>query len=136
MTEISGGNNQTLSKTAVLAAMLIADEYYTEKAKAEKLALEKDELERQSNNYESLWEEAKTSFTEYKEEQENTIEQLKSVIASQEARYADTQNVPPEAAQRIEELENRCKDIESSFFDLQMENIRLMNELENYKKDF
>ncbi len=86
MTEISGGNNQTLSKTAVLAAMLIADEYYTEKAKAEKLALEKDELERQSNNYESLWEEAKTSFTEYKEEQENTIEQLKSVIASQEAR--------------------------------------------------
>ena len=31
MTESSGGNNnQSLSKTAVLAAMLISDEYYTE----------------------------------------------------------------------------------------------------------
>ena len=134
MTEISGGNTQTLSKTAVLAAMLISDEYYTEKVKADKLEADKAALEKQSANYEALWEEAKSSFASYKEEQESNIEKLKAIIASQEAKLSDTQNVPPEAAQRIEELENRCKDIESSFFDLQMENIRLMNELENYKK--
>ena len=134
MNEVAGGSDQTISKTAVLAAMLISDEYYTEKERADKLTADKVLLEKQAKDYEQLWEEAKSSFAEYKEEQESTIENLKSVIASQEARYQDTQNVPPEAASRIEELENRCKDIESSFFDLQMENIRLMNELENYKK--
>ena len=134
MTEISGGNTQTLSKTAVLAAMLISDEYYREKERADKLAVDNAGLEKQSANYENLWEEAKSSFAAYKEEQEGNIDRLKSIIATQEAKLSDTQNVPPEAAQRIEELENRCKDIESSFFDLQMENIRLLNELENYKK--
>ena len=34
----------------------------------------------------------------------------------------------------ISQLENKCKDIESSFFDLQMENIRLKGELDQYKK--
>ena len=134
MNAIADGNNQTLSRTAVLAAMLISDEYYTEKERADKLEYENEGLSNQAKNYESLWEEAKTSFNSYKEEQERTIENLKSIIASQEAKFADSQNVPPEATQRIEELENRRKDIESSFFDLQMENIRLMNELENYKK--
>ena len=96
--------------------------------------MEKAALEKQAADYEGLWEEVKNSFAAYKEEQEANVENLKAIIASQEARLSDTQNVPPEAAQRIEELENRCKDVESSFFDLQMENIRLLNELENYKK--
>ncbi|NCB41182.1 MAG: cell division protein ZapA [Clostridia bacterium] len=34
----------------------------------------------------------------------------------------------------IKELETKCRDIESSFFDIQMENIHLKNELENLKK--
>ena len=134
MNEVAGGKDQTISKTAVLAAMLISDEYYTEKERADKLTADKVILEKQAKDYEQLWEEAKNSFAAYKEEQEGTVENLKGIIAQQEARYADSQNVPPEAAQRIEELENRCKDIESSFFDLQMENIRLLNELENYRK--
>ncbi len=134
MNEVSGGSDQSLSRTAVLAAMLISDEYYTQKQKTDDLTRENGDLEKQSANYEKLWEEMKQSFAAYKEEQESTIENLKGVIAAQEARFSETQNVPPEAEQRIEELENRCKDIESSFFDLQMENIRLSNELENYKK--
>jgi cell division protein ZapA len=134
MSELSGGNNQTLSKTAVLAAMLIADEYYTEKEKAQRMAYENNDLEKQTAEYESLLAEAKNSFDSLKAEKDSAIEELKGIIASQEARFEEVQGVPPEAQQRIEELENRCKDIESSFFDLQMENIRLMNELENYKK--
>jgi cell division protein ZapA len=35
----------------------------------------------------------------------------------------------------IKELETKCRDIESSFFDIQMENIHLKTELENLKKD-
>ncbi|MBO4818767.1 MAG: cell division protein ZapA, partial [Firmicutes bacterium] len=56
MTEISGGNTQTLSKTAVLAAMLISDEYYSEKNRADRFAVEKAALEKQAADYEGLWE--------------------------------------------------------------------------------
>ena len=34
----------------------------------------------------------------------------------------------------LKEIEAKCKDMESSFFDLQMENIRLKGDLERYKK--
>jgi hypothetical protein len=34
----------------------------------------------------------------------------------------------------IKELEAKCRDIESSFFDIQMENIHLKNELETLRK--
>ena len=34
----------------------------------------------------------------------------------------------------IRELESKCKEMESSFFDLQMENIQLKGELERYQK--
>jgi len=133
MKEVSGGNNQSLSQTAVLAAMLISDEYYNEKDRTEKLAAQTAALDRDVKNYEAMLEEAQRRFDAYKKEQEEAADNLRSVIASQQARLDDHENVPPEAAQRIEELENRCKDVESSFFDLQMENIRLQNELENYK---
>ncbi len=133
MKEVSGGNNQSLSQTAVLAAMLISDEYYNEKDRTEKLAAQTAALDRDAKNYEAMLEEAQRRFEAYKKEQEEAADNLRSVIASQQARLDDHENVPPEAAQRIEELENRCKDVESSFFDLQMENIRLQNELENYK---
>lgn len=35
----------------------------------------------------------------------------------------------------IKDWETKCRDIESSFFDIQMENIHLKNELENLKKN-
>jgi len=34
----------------------------------------------------------------------------------------------------LQELEAKCKDMESSFFDLQMENIHLKGDLDRYKK--
>ncbi|WP_206460528.1 cell division protein ZapA [Anaerovorax sp. IOR16] len=34
----------------------------------------------------------------------------------------------------VKELEAKCRDVESSFFDLQMENIQLKGELDRYKK--
>ena len=44
------------------------------------------------------------------------------------------QSLPDQSAKKIEELEAKCRDIESSFFDIQMENIRLKNENETLKK--
>ena len=43
--------------------------------------------------------------------------------------------VSSESAELISQLENKCKDIESSFFDLQMENIRLKGELDQFRKN-
>ena len=43
--------------------------------------------------------------------------------------------VSTESAELISQLENKCKDIESSFFDLQMENIRLKGELDQFRKN-
>lgn len=134
MKEISEGKNQTLSKTAVLAAMLITDEYYRAREDSELLLEENDKLENQAANYEKLWEEAKGSFTKVKEEQDNLIEQLRAKVAEQEEYIEASKTITPESQKRIDELENRCRDIESSFFDLQMENIRLKNEVEKYKR--
>ena len=49
------------------------------------------------------------------------------------ARVQKSDNAPLEAQKKIEELETRCRDIESSFFDIQMENIHLKNDLEAYR---
>lgn len=133
MKEVSDGKNQTVSKTAVLAAMLITDELFKEKDKSEGLAAENTSLNSQVSNYAALWEDAKCSLASSREETDRLIESLKSRIAAQEAAIAEAKTATPESEHMIAELENRCRDVESSFFDLQMENIRLKNELENYK---
>ena len=177
MREISQNRDLTVSKTAVLAAMLLTDDYYKEKEDADLLLKENTELSAElseikesfdskfsecknsyeqiladtKDNYEQqfaeykefyekqlidtkqLYEATKNEYDEYKEQQEAVVETLRATIANQEERYEDLQQVPSEAQQKIDELENRCRDIESSFFDIQMENIRLKNELENYR---
>jgi len=45
-----------------------------------------------------------------------------------------SKSVPEESQKLIHELESKCRDIESSFFDIQMENIHLKNEIESLKR--
>ena len=35
----------------------------------------------------------------------------------------------------VKEIEGKCKELENSFFDLQMENLQLKKELEKYKNN-
>ncbi len=56
------------------------------------------------------------------------IEELSQRTALQDNSQEDNEKL-------IKELETKCRDIESSFFDIQMENIHLKNELENLKKN-
>ncbi|MCQ2560666.1 MAG: cell division protein ZapA [Clostridia bacterium] len=44
------------------------------------------------------------------------------------------QAAPMEAEKTINDLEAKCRDIESSFFDIQMENIHLKNEVEELRR--
>lgn len=55
------------------------------------------------------------------------VEELNAKIAELEAR-------PQNATEAMKELEAKCRDIESSFFDIQMENIHLKNELEQIRR--
>ena len=63
-----------------------------------------------------MWDEAKKSFTLYKENAAKAAEDKK------------------ESEDKYRELEARCSEFENSFFDLQMENLQLKNELEKYRK--
>ena len=165
MREVDGGAGaQPISAVAVLAAMLIADEYYSQDGDISSLLEQNKKLSENAQSYERMWEELKANYASYKEEvasmQSNreTLQryiaekdqQLSSISAEleEEKRYNEelrgrvdellakvqkSDNAPLEAQKKIEELETRCRDIESSFFDIQMENIHLKNDLEAYR---
>lgn len=84
------------------------------------------------------------NYAKEKEEQVNALsaeltqekqfnEELRSRIEALLAKQQQIENIPVESQKHIEELENRCRDIESSFFDIQMENIHLKNEIETLR---
>lgn len=168
MKEVGEGTAQPASSVAVLAAMLIADEYYKLDSNIIELLSNNKSLEEKAMNYESMWEEVKTSFAKYKEEMSSLAtlkdnlqvyakekeaqvqalaselsqekgfnEELRSRVEELSQQLAvQTQRIeaaPLEAQKHVEELENRCRDIESSFFDIQMENIHLKNEIESLR---
>ena len=59
---------------------------------------------------------------------------LKQQIADLTDKLENTQTAPEAANETIRQLEIKCRDVESSFFDIQMENIHLKNEIESLKK--
>ena len=67
------------------------------------------------------------------EEEKRYNEELRGRVDELLAKVQKSDNAPLEAQRKIEELETRCRDIESSFFDIQMENIHLKNDLEAYR---
>ena len=159
-----GSNSQPKSALAVLAAMLIADEYYTLDADTDALLAQNQKLNENAQSYERMWEELKTNYAAYREEvagmsssretlqryvaekdqqiaslsaeleeEKRLNDELRSKVEDLIARVQKSDNAPLEAQKKSEELETRCRDIESSFFDIQMENIHLKNDLEAYR---
>lgn len=168
MKEVGEGTAQPASSVAVLAAMLIADEYYKLDSNIIDLLTSNKNLEEKAQNYESMWEEVKTSFAKYKDEmsslatlkdnlqvyakeKEAQVQALSAELTQEKGFNEELRNrvdelsqqlsvqaqrieaAPLEAQKHVEELENRCRDIESSFFDIQMENIHLKNEIESLR---
>lgn len=101
---------------AVLAAVNIADELFASRQEAENLLQAKAQMEKDAQHYLKMWDEAKKSFAQYKESAAKNSEEKKA------------------ADERYRQLQEKCSEFENSFFDLQMENIRLKQELEDYKK--
>jgi len=155
----------SVSSLAVLAAVNVADDYFSAVERLNDLKLQNEQLEKDSKHYVQLWDEAKKSFLQYKEDAQASIEQKEELqrlfnektvdldrmttsYRQLEEKYTALLSKNEEMSSRIiaqqeekasestalKELEAKCKDTESSFFDLQMENIRLKGDLDRYKK--
>lgn len=114
MHEVAESYNGSTSSIAVLAAMNIASEA--------------GENEDQTKQIEDLTERL-AQASSYNDVLRTRIEELTTQLEN-------SKSVPEESQKLIHELEAKCRDIESSFFDIQMENIHLKNELETLKRQY
>ncbi|MBR2001282.1 MAG: hypothetical protein IJ994_03130 [Firmicutes bacterium] len=73
------------------------------------------------------------AYEELKRQNQQLLAQNKEI--NEKLAHQEISGVSSESAELINQLENKCKDIESSFFDLQMENIRLKGELDQFRKN-
>lgn len=101
---------------AVLTAINISDEYFGALEEIQRLEETKAQLEKDVDHYIKMWDEAKKNFVQYKD---NAVKAAEEKEKSEE-KYRD--------------LEAKCSEFENMFFDLQMENLQLKNELEKYKR--
>ena len=70
-------------------------------------------------------------------------EELQKEITANERQILELKDASKQAAEEIREhskeeiaeAEAKCKELENSFFDLQMENLQLKKELENYRRN-
>ena len=153
------------SSVAVLAAINIADEYFSLQNERSEMDQEKEQLKKDIAHYMQLWEEAKKNFLQYKEDSHGTLEQrdklqeklnekaiendsllrsleekdkrveeLEGKINTLAARLKAREEGRAVSSEQIRELEDKVKEAEGNYFELQMENIRLKSEVERYKK--
>ena len=101
----------------ILSAINITEEYFDALAEVEAARTAKTQVENDCKAYQKMWEDTKKSFQQFKDNL--------SGMKEQEKLYED----------RLKELAAKCNEYENSFFDLQMENIRLKSELEKHLKD-
>ena len=102
---------------AVLAAVNVADELFEAKEKIAELEAAKAQMEKDSQHYMQMWDEAKKSFMQYKDEAAKSADERK------------------ESEEKYRRLEAKCTEFENSYFDLQMENVQLKNELEKLQRN-
>lgn len=129
---------------AMLAAVNIADEFFTAKQEKEDLEKANEQLKKDTEHYVNLWDEAKRNFMAYKEETSSVNRQKEELMRSLSEAEAELEKLREEVKEtrekasvsestQISELEKKCKELEDSFFDVQMENITLKSEVEHYK---
>ncbi len=136
------------SSLAVLTAVNLASDYFAQKQDLEALMRTKEKLEGDNRHYRQLWEEAKAGFISYKEDRQKEIKgfrekqelllkqleekdrELKERIDRQEQMEEEMQKGSVKA---VEEGKKKYKDLENSYFDIQMENIQLKSEIEKLR---
>ncbi|MCL1809275.1 MAG: cell division protein ZapA [Clostridiales bacterium] len=134
-----------VSAIAVLTAVNIADEFFKAAEAASELSKMNTQLEKDVKHYVQMWEEAKRSFLQYKEDAQAVTkkkETLKATLSEKEQEVASLKIMLEEAEAKakkdveaeFEKLQDKLRDTESSYFDLQMENVQMKSELERLKR--
>ena len=96
-----------MSSLAVLTAVNIADDYFTEKDRVAELESVIADLKKDANHYIQMWEDAKQSFKQYKEDAQNSIEQLQETPENLQYEKCGTQQ-SQRSAGRYEKPLRQC----------------------------
>lgn len=138
------GNSFSTTSLAVLSAVNVANDYFQQKKEIEeanKLAYQKGE---DAKRYMELWNETKKNFQEFQERVASVIkekEELERAVLSKQ-KQIDTllqgqgsiqQEIEKGTQAKMKEAREKYKELESNFFDLQMENIKIKSELEKLR---
>ena len=146
VTEAAKAAGVVPSNIAVLSAVNIASEYFQVLEEMEELKRMNIQLEKDAQHYVQLWDESKKNYMDYKEETQAIVLQKDELLNQLRPKDADIQNLMQAAEpaktqaqssmdEVVKEIEGKCKELENSFFDLQMENLQLKKELEKYKNN-
>lgn len=136
----------SVTDLAVLSAVNIADETFECKDEVEELKKLNVQLEKDAQHYVQLWDEAKKTSLQYKDEKQDVASQidvLKAQLDAKNSEITEMRNAEEDTIAKLKEecqkvladAEAQCKELENSFFDLQMENLQLKKELETYKRN-
>ena len=141
MQEIGEAVNTSTSGVAVLAAVNIADEYFSREGEIAELKEKNDQLISDTQRYSLLWEEAKQSLAQYKEEmagsraqqEENlrTLNDKNDRIAALTAQLQEVNGHIEVLRDRCEELTRRAESAEAAPEEAQ----RTIRELEAKSRD-
>lgn len=136
----------SVTDLAVLSSVNIADETFDSKDEVEELKKLNVQLEKDAQHYVQLWDEAKKNHIQYKDETQNIMqsnEDLRKQLVDKDQEIQDMKvaeekalaKMKEECEAEVAEAQAQCKELENSFFDLQMENLQLKKELETYKRE-
>jgi cell division protein ZapA (FtsZ GTPase activity inhibitor) len=103
-------------KTAVLAALNITEKLMDSTDTILKLQTENHQLDNDVKHYINQWEQAKKQATDLKEKMSTEV---------------DRQS---QSSEDLKKLQEKLVEMENAYFDLQMENVNLKNELKSIKR--
>ena len=103
-------------KTAVLTALNIAEKLMDNTDMMLKLQTENHQLDNDVKHYITLWEQSKKQVTDLKTQMTSEVD--KQAQTSEETRI----------------LQDKLAEMETAYFDLQMENVNLKNEIKSMKR--
>ncbi|MDD2218000.1 MAG: cell division protein ZapA [Eubacteriales bacterium] len=134
----------SVASLAVLSAVNVTDEYFVTLEKLQEEMRLNERLKKDTEHYIQLWDEAKKNFIQQKEETKDTFTKLDGIKVSLNEKDEEIRRLKreldqakikaeQESAEKLAEAKAGYKEIENSFFDLQMENINLKSELDKFK---
>lgn len=109
-------NSNPNYKCAVLTAINITEKLMENSELLLKVQTENHQLDNDVKHYISLWENAKKQVTDVKDKMSVEV------------------NKQDQDTEKYRGLEEKCSELENAYFDLQMENVNLKNEMRSLKK--